>query len=496
MNHFSGESDTPRMHKERFLSTDEHRSPASDLSLADVRTLRFSEMIRQQKGSVLRRLVHFVISSALRLFFHRIQISNVAAVPLQGPLIFVLNHPNGLLDPALVFCALPRRVSFLAKSTLFHLPVLGWLLRTVEALPLYRRIDEGASVDNNQLTFAACHALLQAGRCIALFPEGISHRAPALQPIKTGAARIALGALSVTTPNQPPLTRLLIMPIGLYYSSRTPFRGEALLQCGVPLEITAPHSTTNGEPEREQVRELTERIAAALQSVTLNFTDVEEQSAIARAETIVASGTRTLRWQRSLLEEFRTRLQLLLGRRLQQSHVPERVQQLEARLRTFEQQLQALGLMPEHLQARRARHEGWRLAGRAVALLLLFPLAWLGLMLHAPAYLICEVLAYFFRTHGPDEGRATVKVLAAIVLMPLTWLLIALVVLFWFGWPLALLSLPVVALCGYAGLRWVEEAYELRGWMRALFILSQRRKQFLQLRREGRALEKELTSLR
>ena len=58
-------------------------------------------------------------------------------------MIFVMNHPNGLIDPALVFVALPRKISFLAKSTLFRMPVISFLLRTVEALPLYRRVDAG-----------------------------------------------------------------------------------------------------------------------------------------------------------------------------------------------------------------------------------------------------------------------------------------------------------------------------------------------------------------
>ena len=459
-------------------------------------TLRLSEMIAQQKGSFTRRLVHLVFSVALRLFFYRIQISNAHIVPMQGPLIFVLNHPNGLIDPALVFCALPRRVSFLAKSTLFGLPVIGWMLRVVEALPLYRRIDAQVDVANNQRTFAACHDLLQRGRCIALFPEGISHRAPALQPIKTGAARIALGALSVTTPNQPALDKLLIVPAGLYYTSRTPFRGEALLQFGEPLEIIAPDIESDGEPNREQVRELTDRIAAALRTVTLNFTDVAEQDAVAKAEIIVSSSYRTLRFQRSLLEEFRTRVQLALGRRLKQMQMPERMQQLETRLQNYEQSLKALGLTPEHLQiSRHSRRELWGLGWRAVLLFFLFPVAWVGLMLHAPAYLICEVLAYFFRTHGPDEGRATVKILAAIVLMPFTWLLIATGLFVWQNWQVALLSLPVVALCGYAGVRWVEEAYNLRGWLRALLILYRRRQQFLKLEREGQSLRKELNDL-
>src|SRR3954451_11679923 len=128
-----------------------------------IHVLKLSEMLLQQKGTLTRRLVHFIVSLALRLFFRRIETTNVQAVPATGPVIFVLNHPNGLIDPALVFSALPRRVSFLAKSTLFQIPVAGWLMRTVEALPVYRRVDAAEDTAKNRSTFEAAHQLLQAG---------------------------------------------------------------------------------------------------------------------------------------------------------------------------------------------------------------------------------------------------------------------------------------------------------------------------------------------
>jgi len=113
------------------------------------KVLRLTEMIfRQRSGTLVRGGVQAIVAIALRLFFRRIEADGVDRVPLDEPLIFVLNHPNGLIDPALVFVALPRRVSFLAKSTLFRLPIVGFFLRTVEALPLYRRVDAG---ENNQL---------------------------------------------------------------------------------------------------------------------------------------------------------------------------------------------------------------------------------------------------------------------------------------------------------------------------------------------------------
>ncbi|MCA1634392.1 MAG: hypothetical protein LC802_12035 [Acidobacteria bacterium] len=81
----------------------------------DVRVLRLVDMLLRRKGPPLQRLLHAFISIALRLFFRRIETSRASLVPPEGPLIFVLNHPNGGIDPALVFAALPRRISYAAR---------------------------------------------------------------------------------------------------------------------------------------------------------------------------------------------------------------------------------------------------------------------------------------------------------------------------------------------------------------------------------------------
>ena len=129
--------------------------------------LTLSDLILNRKGHVVFRLILAAFGIALRFFFRRIETVNAENVPREGGLIFVLNHPNGLIDPAMVFVSLPRRISFLAKSTLFRLPVISFLLKTVDALPLYRRIDAGEDVTQNQRTFVAARKLLQKGGSIA-----------------------------------------------------------------------------------------------------------------------------------------------------------------------------------------------------------------------------------------------------------------------------------------------------------------------------------------
>src|SRR4051794_10160090 len=131
--------------------------------MLEIRILSMGRMVFRHRGTISRRIVQAILSAALRLFFRRIETSDAGNAPVDGPLIFVLNHPNGLIDPALVLCALPRPISFLAKSTLFRIPFVTMLMRAVETLPLYRRIDPGEDMSKNRLTFEACHHLLRNG---------------------------------------------------------------------------------------------------------------------------------------------------------------------------------------------------------------------------------------------------------------------------------------------------------------------------------------------
>src|SRR5919107_9374 len=402
---------------------------------SDSRVLRLSDMVLRRRGRPAQRLVHAVISVALRLFFRRIETSRARLVPDSGPLIFALNRPNGLIDPGLVFAALPRRISFLAKSTLFRLPVVGWLLRTVEALPLYRRSDAGEDVSQNMRTFEACRRLLLRGRCIALFPEGLSHNEPKLQPVKTGAARIALGAN---------VEGLKIVPVGLYYTSKTSFRGEALLRFGESLDVPAVEPDELGEPPREAVRELSARIEEALLGVTLNVETEEQLDAARKAERLFSSVYEGLNVRLPLAERFDF-LRTLSSQLFARLTAAKGLEELSRRIVRHASELRRIGIAPENLSL--SRHSRWYVLRhfllRVGALLLLLPLTLAGALLHLPAYLVCMLLARLFPRHGVDEIAPTVRILAAILFMPLTWLVVSVSVWVNWGWQAAVAALPL-----------------------------------------------------
>src|SRR3712207_3182591 len=78
------------------------------------------------------------------------------------------------------------------------MPVVGFLIRALDSIPVYRKQDEGDGASSrNRETFERSAELLRRGGTIAICPEGVSHNEPYLLPLKSGAARIALGAVSV-----------------------------------------------------------------------------------------------------------------------------------------------------------------------------------------------------------------------------------------------------------------------------------------------------------
>jgi 1-acyl-sn-glycerol-3-phosphate acyltransferase len=481
--------------------------------MPDTSVLSFREMAlrRGRRGTTLgRALVQLILSAALRLFFRRIETYGAGRVPLGEPLVFVLNHPNGLIDPALVFCALPRRISFLAKSTLFTMPVIGRLLRTVEALPVYRRVDAAADVSLNRLTFERCRELLRRDRCIAIFPEGRSHNETSLLPVKTGAARIALGALSdegesdatggsnfSADENAAHLTNLKIVPVGLYYTAKTRFRSEALIRFGEPFEVKPAAPDEDGEPPREAVLELSQKIERALREVTLNVPDDEELEAVARAEQLFSSIYESLNFRQPLSAEFELRRRFAETLTRTPQPLPRRVERLRARLREYEEDLGRFRIVPENLSV--LAHSRWHVFRhfllRLGVVLLLSPLVVVGAFLHLPAYLLSTLLSKLFPRHGVDDIRPTVKILAAVIFVPLSWLVLAAFAYFSSGWRLALASIPAAALCGYVALRSLEETYDLRGWFRASLLLARDRGRFLRLLIERRSLHREVRRL-
>jgi 1-acyl-sn-glycerol-3-phosphate acyltransferase len=199
----------------------------------------------------------------------------------EGPVLVTANHPNALLDPLLIFHTAGRSARPLAKAPLFQQVVVGTMLRALGGLPVYRRQDDPTQMHRNDETFRRAIDALRRGDAVQIFPEGRSHSEPGLIELKTGAARIALGAEAQSDWK----LGLAIVPIGITYRRKSIFRGRALVTIGKPFSINDLRPVFERDPQ-ECARILTERIGARLQVVTLQLTRREDQELIETAEAL------------------------------------------------------------------------------------------------------------------------------------------------------------------------------------------------------------------
>jgi len=428
----------------------------------------------------------------LRVFFRRIEVSGVERVPAHGPVIFVLNHPSGLIDPAFLLCLAPRRVSFLAKAPLFRMPIIGFFCRSFEAIPVYRRQDAGSDPSQNRETFETARAVLARGGAIGIFPEGTSHSDPKLRPLKTGAARIALGAAAALGDGPP----LVIVPTGLYYRSKRTFRSAALLYYGEPFGVDPVPLRPGEEPPAELVHELTGKIQDALAAVTLQAGQEEVHGLVERAQRIVSAEDETPAAPPSLTDEFTLRRRLLAGYEMVRAQWPERLAAIATRIDRYEAALAAAGLDARQLAAGRytlARVA--RYSFKAVlVLLVLLPAALIGVVLNYPAYRVVGFVATGM-AKGAEDALASIKVLAAMLLFPLTWAIVAVLIGMTQGVEAGVIALIVAPLLAYAALIFFERLDRIIGGARALTLFAFRRWAFLRLLAERHAIRDEIMAL-
>lgn len=393
-------------------------------------------------------------------------------VPNHGAVVFAVNHPNGLVDPLFLLCFVPAPVSFLAKTPLFGLPIIGSIIRAFDTIPVYRKEESAgrSPAEMNAEMFAHAREILQHGGGIAIFPEGTSHDDPQLRELKTGAARIALGANVAAT----------VIPTGIYYTAKHAFRSSALVLFGEPIPVES--LAVPGEPPPEEVDRLTAAIDAGLDIVTLQAESHAALNLISRAEDIFTSDD-----EQPLIEEFDMRRRFLEGYHYLAKHDPHRLTKLQHSMARLEAELRRAKLdvheLQPHIDAR-----------RLFRVLILLPLALIGAALHWPTYRLVDALAKRF-AKGEGSMIATMKFLAALAFYPLTYIALALLAAWRLGAIAGGITLIATPALGYLALRVLEDTDDVIGDLRALLHRMFRRYGYSRLVVRRAAIREELLNV-
>jgi glycerol-3-phosphate O-acyltransferase / dihydroxyacetone phosphate acyltransferase len=430
---------------------------------------------------MLRAAFFLLFRGAVRAFY-RVELLG-EPVPAGGPLLLVANHPGGLADPALLLCTSRRPFVFLGKAPLLAIPVLGFALRRIGMVPVYRAQD-GHDTGQNQAAFLAVHAALEQHAAVVLFPEGKSHDLPGIQALKTGAARMALG----TDPARAGEPQ--IVPVGITYEAKQRFRSRATLWVG-PAFDAANLRALHQRDDRLAVNELTQRIGRALEGVTIELARWDELPLLQLAERLWSVGAGAAP---TGPERTRRVAELARGWKRLKQRAPDRARRLRAELIEFKRSLDSLGLSPGHLDLRYdfRRVLGFSIQRGLEAFFGLPAILLTRLWLLVPGILV----GLWLRVSKPNpDVVSTYKVLGGLVLFPLWHLGICLLAGWRWGNATALalgVGMPLVAALGVALWRRPASTWrEISLWTRVAPAVRLR----AQLRRSRDVLVNELAEL-
>jgi 1-acyl-sn-glycerol-3-phosphate acyltransferase len=401
-------------------------------------------------------------SLLIRVFFRQVEVQQAARMPPTTPVVLVANHINGLVDGLLLMAKLDRFPRFLGKSTLFKIAPLWPFLKLAGVIPVYRQVD-GATGEQNASAFRRCHEILARGGLVALFPEGISHDLSSLQPLRTGAARIALEAGIESA-----VSDVEVMAVGLTYDAKARFRSRALVRLGQPALVQGWAGDYAQDPHGA-VRRLTDELAEQLNTVSPPYASWDQAERLGRIADVVAR-----RPEGSLPDEVALADRAEVADELAQAEQRGvSTADLLAASGEYERDLTLLGLTDAQVAAQYPRGRLRRtLVWSILKVVLSVPFAALGFVIHVVPFQLMKLIA----KRPTNEGiKATVKLLGCFVLFTIVYVVIGVLVGRAYG-PWAGLAAAVVApLCGYLTVRLAERVRRIGGLLEGYRTVKDRR---------------------
>jgi glycerol-3-phosphate O-acyltransferase / dihydroxyacetone phosphate acyltransferase len=334
-------------------------------------------------------------------------------VDTSGPTLFVANHFGGLVDAIVVVRALGGLPHIVAKSTLFERLPLRLLLRMMGVVPVYRRADT-ADQSKNRGSFDEVAAVLAKGRSVLIFPEGTVTDTQELQTIRTGAARMALTAIAQGTED------LQVVPVGITYEDKVSSRSRVLVEIGEPLTGSTVVEIAAGsriDPEnRDLVATITGEIRSRLASVAPDYGSFIRERTMMLAASIHLRTTMTTAFVEPTMAALRA-----VAQRLGNATRNDDGAALPATAE-YQLALASCGLEDHQIQPRATVGRLARLSIRkTVIIIVISPLALFGLVANIIPILLVLAVGALIRE---PVSKGTARVLAGIVLFPISWALL------------------------------------------------------------------------
>lgn len=212
-----------------------------------INCLNACETMRKEKVNC---IWYFLMRGLCRIFckiLFRVQISGRENVPDKGPFLLASNHQS-FLDP--LFCGTPlrRHLHFLARDTLFRNKFFGWLIRSVNAMPVQRgRADLSA--------MKKIIGKLKEGKGVCLFPEGTRTPDGKIKALRPGFGLIAKRGDAI------------IVPVLIDGAFEAWPRHRKMFSSGCPIMVCYGKAISAEQIKGADERELAEQITETLRQM-------------------------------------------------------------------------------------------------------------------------------------------------------------------------------------------------------------------------------------
>ncbi len=387
----------------------------------------------------------FVAQGLVGTFFRKVEVVQGGRVESGRPTVLVAEHRNGLVDGLVLMATLGRFPRFLGKSTLFHNPLLWPFLRLAGVVPVHR-LQDGPSRAGNDRALARCRQLLARGGMVAIFPEGVSHDQPALQPLHTGAARVALTAVAEGVDDVDTVV------VTLVYDDKQRFRSRVLVTVGVPCS-TRPWMEAYRIDGPGAVRAMTDDLAQRMRRDGTEFDSWSEAEELDGIADVVARPTSVLPADVALLDRRRVATVLRAadaGECRAPSPAPTTTT-VTTPVRTayadYRHGLERSGLDDAQVAAEYGSGRlRWDLVVALARLLVALPPALAGAVIHVVPY---QMVKQASRIPDNQGVRATVKLVGSLFLFTTVYVVLGVVVGTSFGAGVGLAVAVGAPVCGY-----------------------------------------------
>lgn len=202
-----------------------------------------------ERRTLTYRLCAGIVAGLSKLLF-RPTVIGAENIPLEGPVLIAPIHRSNV-DFALTLFISKRKAFFMAKDSLFRVPLLGPLITHLGAFPVHR-----GSADRESM--AHSEAVLQQGHALVLFPEGTRQEGRTVAPLHDGAMFVAAR------------TGAKVVPVGIGGSDRAMPKGAKLprpskIRIVVGQPIDPP--LAEGRVSRSALSAKSEELRVALENV-------------------------------------------------------------------------------------------------------------------------------------------------------------------------------------------------------------------------------------